>query len=132
LKTALQTYQNEQELIQEHNEWSQEELDKLLLHPDQTHSVSAKLPKGLTQETLLRVVESIDTLKNGFTAEELAQDIGISRVSARKYLKFLTEISFLSVEPVYGTGGLPVYRYHMNVDQSARIAPYLKTGYRTR
>jgi two-component system, CitB family, response regulator MalR len=127
LKTALQTYQKEQELIQEQNEWSQEELDKLLLYPDQTHSAPAKLPKGLTQETLQRVVESIDTLKKGFTTEELAQVIGISRVSARKYLKFLTEIGFLSVEPVYGTGGRPVYRYDVNKDHTARIAPYLKT-----
>ncbi|MBN2910050.1 response regulator [Polycladomyces sp. WAk] len=127
LKTALQTYQKEQEMIQEQNEWNQEELDKLLLHPDQTRSTSAKLPKGLTRETLQRVVKSIDTLKSGFTTEELARDIGISRVSARKYLKFLTEIGCLSVEPVYGTGGRPVYRYDVKQGHTVRIAPYLET-----
>jgi CitB family two-component system response regulator MalR len=127
LKTALQSYQKEQEMITEREEWSQDELDKLLLHQEPTHSSPAKLPKGLTQETLQRVVDSIFTMNEGFTAEELAQSIGISRVSVRKYLKFLTDIGFLSVELSYGTVGRPVYRYIVNENHTARIAPYLKT-----
>jgi two-component system, CitB family, response regulator MalR len=127
LKSALQTYQKEQEMITEREEWSQEELDKLLLHQEQTPPSPTELPKGLTQETLQRVVDSIFTMNEGFTAEELAQSIGISRVSVRKYLKFLVEIGFLSVDLIYGTVGRPVYRYDVNEHHSARITPYIKT-----
>ncbi|SEM70968.1 response regulator [Lihuaxuella thermophila] len=126
LNAALKIYRTEHEIMKEQEELSQEELDQLLLHPNKTGADHRQLPKGLTQETLKRVVDSILEMKGErFTAEALANQVGISRVSIRKYLKFLTGIGFVSIDLAYGTVGRPVYQYYVNEFNLDRIDPYL-------
>lgn len=129
LNSALQIYRMEHEIMKEQEELSQEELDQLLLHQNKTQPTPQQLPKGLTQETLRRVVDSIFEMKaERFTAEELANQVGISRVSIRKYLKFLTGIGFVSIDLAYGTVGRPVYQYYLNESNIERVELYLKAS----
>ena len=76
---------------------------------------SAKaLPKGFSAETL-KLVE--DTLRGrrpadrGLSAAEAASLLGISRVSARRYLEHLTEKGKVEVSLRYGEVGRPERRY---------------------
>ncbi|MCH5584839.1 response regulator [Shimazuella sp. AN120528] len=121
---ALTKYQKEYEFIKTQKKISQEELDEQFLF--QKKSPNLKLPKGLTQETLQRVVNQIFEIKEGFSTLELADMLGISRVSIRKYLHFLVEIEFLSFDLNYKTAGRPVHRYYVNKRNISKINPYLQ------
>ncbi|SDC10983.1 two-component system, CitB family, response regulator MalR [Melghirimyces thermohalophilus] len=127
LRQSLESYQKELELMRGQEEWSQEELDRLLQSRSLSDEPTPELPKGLTFTTLERVVESIQQTKAGFSTGDLAQVAGISRVSTSKYLKFLVKIGYLSVAMQYREVGRPVYRYYLTRDHRERIQPYVGT-----
>ncbi|CAB4722932.1 MAG: response regulator [Actinobacteria bacterium] len=68
------------------------------------------LPKGLSQETADAVLASFDSTAE-VSASECAQTIGISRVSARRYLEHFADRGTLLVRLQYGGGGRPERRY---------------------
>ncbi|MGC5326069.1 response regulator [Brevibacillus sp. SYSU BS000544] len=125
--SALTAYREEVGYFEKQEVVSQEDLDKLILHKDQTvPQAQDELPKGLTRKTLEKVWESI-LAYNGdeFTTEDLANRIGISRVSMRKYLQFLTEIGVLEMEVTYGTIGRPTYKHRCIQEKCDVIKRYL-------
>ncbi|RII41201.1 response regulator [Galactobacter valiniphilus] len=67
-------------------------------------------PKGLSGETLAKVREAVASAAGDLSASEAAQRVGISRVSARRYLEHLAAQGVLSVELKYGAGR-PERRY---------------------
>ncbi len=70
------------------------------------------LPKGLTVPTLTRVARAILELDDdAFTTEALLPATGMSRVSVRKYLKYLTDIELLDESFHYGQVGRPSFTY---------------------
>ncbi|AGK55801.1 response regulator [Bacillus sp. 1NLA3E] len=117
-QTALNSYKEEQSFFDEQEKLSQEELDHLLLHKDQQSVISFELPKGLTRNTLRLIWEKI--LENGaevFSTDEMAKQVGISRVSMRKYLFFLADITIIDTEVVYGAVGRPIFKHRIaNLD----------------
>ncbi|MBA4602496.1 response regulator [Thermoactinomyces mirandus] len=125
LKFSLNQYKKEKELLGRHRVLSQDELDRFLFQQKEIKA-RAELPKGLAVKTLQSVVDGILALGNmEFTAEELAREIGLTRVSVSKYLKFLSEIGFVSVQLSYGTVGRPLSRYSLNQKNKDRVAPFL-------
>lgn len=46
--------------------------------------------------------------------EEVANVVGISKVSARKYLNFLKDLGILEDKVIYGTIGRSVYQHEYN------------------
>lgn len=70
----------------------------------------APLPKGFSAETLQRVQELLRTAAGDVSALEAAEALGISRVSARRYLEHLTESGGAAVRLRYGAGR-PERRY---------------------
>jgi CitB family two-component system response regulator MalR len=110
---ALTGYREYVSIMRERSLLSQEELDRLLYHKGPTKEV-ARLPKGVTKSTLVMIWDCIRRHGSGlFSTEDIAESAGISRVSMRKYLAFLTEIEVLAVETIYGTIGRPVYQYRV-------------------
>lgn len=127
LLAALKAYQREHQLLSDQQELTQEELDELLLHPTDKSAVTRELPKGLTRETLQRVVKAIPLMgEDYFSTEELADCVGISRVSMRKYLKFLTAIGYLSLELHYRPAGRPAHLYRLERSRADTLHPYLE------
>lgn len=125
---ALVQYKNHHHKFKDKNRVSQQELDRLLRRKNTsglaTQTLPA-LPKGLTKTTLHTINEVICMQKTRtFSTEELAQAVNISRVSVRKYLKFLTDIDYLEEDLIYGVGR-PIYQYTLNKEGSHRLAPYL-------
>ena len=109
--TALSTYRDWVTMTKGQEKLSQAELDVRLLHPNPVAAPS-ELPKGLTRNTLKTVWENIQEMKErSFSTEEMASRVGVSRVSMRKYLSFLTEIGVLDMEVIYGSVGRPVYQH---------------------
>ncbi|WP_026676986.1 response regulator [Fictibacillus gelatini] len=127
LESALTIYQKEYEAMNKREQLSQEELDNLLIYQKNKEPISFNLPKGLTKETLHLVVNNILKMNSkGFSAEQLANEVGISRVSVRKYLKFLTEIELVAIEVSYGTIGRPVTTYRLIEVNMERLERYIK------
>lgn len=71
----------------------------------------SNLPKGLSQHTLDLVTKALRTVTGDVSAIELGDLIGISRVSARRYLDYLAAQGRLQVVPKYGAAGRPEHRY---------------------
>ncbi|MFG2832738.1 response regulator [Streptomyces sp. NPDC048434] len=71
----------------------------------------AALPKGLTAATLRAVTDVLRSAGSGLTATEAAADVGISRITARRYLEHLVESGRAARAPQYGQVGRPELRY---------------------
>ncbi|MFD2925611.1 response regulator [Halobacillus naozhouensis] len=125
-RSALKKYKNEYDLMNQKESMVQDELDNQLLRQNKMMEHCESLPKGLTRETLQVVVESIIENNNKpFTTEMLAERVGVSRVSTRKYLKFLTNIEMVSVNHHYKKTGRPIHMYEVNYEKTGIIKPYL-------
>lgn len=85
----------------------QDAVDRLLAQPRTT----APLPKGLSRRTLDLVAGALDQLDGDASAAEVAGLVGVSRVSARRYLEHLVARGQADVVPRYGGAGRPENRY---------------------
>jgi response regulator of citrate/malate metabolism len=122
---ALLSYKDKQYALREKEQLNQEELDQLLLSDDKDPDQEIALPKGLTQSTLQIIVEEIRKIgETPFSTDELAEQTEISRVSIRKYLKFLVDIECLEERLTYGIGR-PVYSYQYIKENGDRLKQYL-------
>jgi two-component system, CitB family, response regulator MalR len=122
---ALSAYQEKTAFIQNQHVLNQEELDQQILRKEEKR-LPEELPKGLTIDTLTiiwNVIVSIKTVP--FSTEDIVSHTGISRVSVRKYLKFLKDIGVLDIKVIYGTIGRPVYQHEFNEAKSSIIKQYL-------
>ena len=69
------------------------------------------LPKGLSRITLKKVLEAIKHHNSGFTTQQIADKLDISRITIRKYLNYMVNMNVLSEDAEYSTSGRPVYIY---------------------
>nr|WP_223635574.1 response regulator [uncultured Planococcus sp.] len=125
---ALLQYQNHYYGIGDRNKVDQQELDRMFRKKRETVQETSSfgtVPKGLTKTTLKKIIEVIMQIKaDSFSTEDIAEISRISRVSVRKYLKFLTEIGYLEENLVYGIGR-PIYRYLIKNSNQHLIKPYV-------
>lgn len=70
-----------------------------------------RLPKGFSAETLRLVEERLRDAGTDLSAAETAALLGVSRVSARRYLEHLAESGRAEVRLRYGEVGRPERRY---------------------
>lgn len=125
---ALLQYKNQYYGLDQKEKVDQQELDRMLQkknkHVQETLNPGS-VPKGLTKTTLKKIIElTMQAETETFSTEDIAEISHISRVSVRKYLKFLTEIGYLEENLVYGIGR-PIYRYLVKESNQSRVTPYL-------
>lgn len=124
--SALTAYREDVYLMHSQEVLKQEDLDKLFYYKDQSSQVPTELPKGLTRKTMEKVWNLIQSFADSqFTTEELANCLGISRVSMRKYLQFLGEVGVVEYEITYGSIGRPVYKHRFIQAKRDLIKRYL-------
>jgi two-component system response regulator DctR len=111
MKQALEKYRQYQENLEKSATISQEQLDQLLYSEQQTKKYEDDLPKGLNNFTLKEVMRYLSNQKVPRAAGEVANEIGIARVTARRYLDYLEKKGFIKLEVQYGGVGRPVNRY---------------------
>lgn len=82
----------------------------------------AALPKGLSAPTLERVTAALREAAEGLTASRLAGVVGVSRITARRYLEHLVDAGRAARSPLYGQVGRPelVYRWLREEDGRGR------------
>ena len=71
------------------------------------------LPKGFSPVTLDAVVEALEAAERPVSAEEVADRVGVSRVTARRYLDHLAQSGRVEVLLRYGSPGRPEHRYRL-------------------
>ncbi|QGQ45669.1 response regulator [Metabacillus sediminilitoris] len=125
---ALISYKEQYLYLNQQTKMNQKDLDELLL-VKQDELVTAKpikpLPKGLSRETLKVVFSAIKKQANfPFTTDEMAEITEISRVSIRKYLKFLSEVHVIDETLTYGIGR-PIYSYMYNEENESILKQYM-------
>lgn len=79
---------------------------------DQKMKKNSGLPKGIDEITLEKVQAVLLTKRMGLSAEEVAKEIGASRITARRYLEYLSSINEAKAEVVYGIVGRPERKYY--------------------
>lgn len=87
-------------------ETTQAEIDALLIRP----AGRAPLPKGLSSETLDKVVSLVRS-DGPVSAREAADGLGMSRVAIRRYLEHLVADGVIARSARYGTPGRPETEY---------------------
>jgi response regulator of citrate/malate metabolism len=87
----------------------QHQVDRMLAtlrSPDAT-----ELPKGMSRESLDAVVVVVKAAAGGVSAAEVGAATGTSRITARRYLEYLTTIGLAVRSARYGGAGRPELEY---------------------
>ncbi|MGP5095351.1 two-component system response regulator DcuR [Staphylococcus equorum subsp. linens] len=85
-----------------------------------------KLPKGVTEATLQVIIDKMKYFEeNEFSTDDISKRVNISRVSVRKYLKFLTDIEVLEESLNYGIG-CPINFYKVKKDNLQYLKGYIE------
>ncbi|MGA9290427.1 MAG: response regulator [Anaerobacillus sp.] len=128
---ALLKYKRNYYKLNDKEQMNQKELDHMLQTnhpvPEEVHHPSEDhhLPKGLTKNTLVTINKTILSLQaDQFSTDDIARTASISRVSVRKYLKFLSTIGYLEETLTYGVGR-PIYQYAIDLKNQSSINHYL-------
>nr|WP_263323506.1 response regulator [Neobacillus sp. Marseille-Q6967] len=125
---ALMQYKEKYHFFSKNQTLRQEELDVRILSTEQKQGggeVLNDLPKGLTSSTLQVIMNVIKSKGTGqFSTDDIAETTYISRVSVRKYLKFLTNLGVLEESLTYGIGR-PVYLYTLKTDKLNLVNRFL-------
>jgi response regulator of citrate/malate metabolism len=96
------------ELDQAPEEYVQDEVDRLL---GSLRGAGGALPKGMSQETLRDVTMAVRDADPGLSATEVAEAVGASRVTVRRYLEHLADTGTVERHPRYGRSGRPEVEY---------------------
>lgn len=92
------------------NSLQQETIDQLVqaaTEESSSKTTGSFLDKGLSPDTLQRIKAGILALKEPFTIQQLAEAIGLSHVSVRKYMAYLEEHQDVRSEVIYTKVGRP-------------------------
>lgn len=100
-RATLVTSAAEQEL-------DQADVDALL---GSLRTATTALPKGMSAETLREVTAALRASEGGLSATEVAEQVGASRVTVRRYLEHLAESGQAVRQPRYGGSGRPEVEY---------------------
>lgn len=108
---ALEKYRAYHSTISPSGSVTQKDLDDLFFSEQQQLKASVDLPKGLNELTLKQIQSFLQNQTEEKSAEEVAEGIGIARVTARRYLDYLVKNGSITMDIQYGTIGRPVNRY---------------------
>jgi len=89
---------------------SQHDIDRAM-SALRTSDDRAAAPKGFASQTLGLVAASVRDSEGPVTAAEVAASVGVSRVTAWRYLEKLADDGMLTRETEYGRAGRPQVRY---------------------
>lgn len=119
IRQSLESYRLYRQQLRREGVASQEEVDRLLFRRSaeqpgpvrQSGADTGGLPKGLHAVTLDQIVRQLELEDQSLSAEEVAERVGIARVTARRYLDYLVKAGGVRLDVSYGGIGRPTNRY---------------------
>ncbi|OOE67169.1 MULTISPECIES: response regulator [unclassified Salinivibrio] len=114
LKTSLNQYSTHVQKLANMDSLIQSQVDGLLASgvKEKSEPYSPRLPKGIDAITLNKIREVLNAPTIALNAEQVGQQIGASRTTARRYLEYMVGRDELCAEVAYGSVGRPERRYH--------------------
>ena len=81
------------------------------VHANPLENPDSELPKGIQQKTLKMLVEYMKNTEGWIPGDKISQDVGLSSVTIRHYMNYLSEIHEIRSTINYSTGGRPSVLY---------------------
>jgi response regulator of citrate/malate metabolism len=110
LRQRLEQYADQRTGMYATEVQNQADVDRVLTRAS-ARSMTAALPKGLSPETAQLVENALRNAAETLSAAECADQVGLSRVSARRYLQHLHDTAKATVTLRYAVPGRPERRY---------------------
>jgi response regulator of citrate/malate metabolism len=111
LEERLRRYAAQRHLLDRTEVRGQEDVDRAFVGPARGQGPPAQLPKGMSAETARLVEDALRSSETALSATAVAEAVGLSRVSARRYLEHLVTTARADVRLRYGSTGRPERRY---------------------
>lgn len=110
---ALETFLSREDTFRNVASFDQQHIDEVL--SGTAAKVEPQLPKGIQDQTLKTICVFLEQKgKQELTAEEIADNVGLSRVTIRRYMNYLLEKGRIVGHMNYETGGRPCMLYRWN------------------
>ena len=109
LRERLERYAAQRDALADAQVRGQEDIDRVLSRG--SGGPAAALPKGMSPQTAALVESALRDAEGNLSASETAERVGVSRVSARRYLEYFCSIGQAEVSLRYGSAGRPERRY---------------------
>ena len=110
LKATLLSYMERRKILQDNSDFDQSILDAAFFK-QRVDATSCDLPKGIEKQTFDRVKYECSQKEAPFSTQELADAVGISRISIRKYLNYMETLGLVYGTLTYRPKGRPIYMY---------------------
>ncbi|GFZ32365.1 transcriptional regulatory protein [Clostridium zeae] len=111
-KESLIQFKSRYYKFKKNDEIEQKDLDKLIASSNVSQNED-DFAKGLNKYTYRAIWDEIEKSNyDDVTAEELAEKLGIARVTVRRYLEYMEKDNKIEKLVEYGKVGRPQYKYH--------------------
>lgn len=112
-KVALDKFIAQVEALKDLDKVNQKNIDFLI---DKSRKRANELyPKGIQEKTLQTIIEHLKENKNKWlTGDEIAEKVGLTSVTVRRYMTHLSETGMVIADMNYGTGGRPCMLYKIS------------------
>ena len=112
-KVALDKFIAQVEALKDLDKVNQKNIDFLI---DKSRKKANELySKGIQEKTLQTIIEHLKENKNKWlTGDEIAEKVGLTGVTVRRYLTHLSETGMVIADMNYGTGGRPCMLYKIS------------------
>ncbi|WP_221793136.1 response regulator [Oceanobacter mangrovi] len=84
-----------------------------LMRKNRSQEKQRSTPKGIDANTLQRLIDDIQQRRAPFSAQEIGDQLELSRITARRYLEYLEQQGMVRMTLDYNTGGRPKQLYHL-------------------
>ncbi len=112
---AMKKFLLKRQIMSSQMEFTQSDIDRLVtLYYPVGQQKQPELQKGLQYATLEKIRKALSESQTGFmTADAVAKSVGLSRVTVRRYLNYLSETGEAESKVDYSTGGRPSVEYRI-------------------
>lgn len=119
---SYRRFRQQREALAATRAMEQRDVDRLFTLRSSTPT--ADLPKGLDPLTLERILRRLREAGDFHSASEVAEGIGISRGTARRYLEYLEQTGRVVVDLRYGATGRPEHLYRLPESPTDPSSPF--------
>lgn len=112
-RMALDKYITHKEALRELDVLNQKSIDFIM---DNARKKGEELyPKGIQEKTLQMIIAHMRQKSGAWlTGDEIAESVGLTGVTVRRYLNYLTDAGIATGEMNYSTGGRPCMMYKID------------------
>lgn len=112
-KKAFDSYLLRRTKLHTEKSLNQKDFDSMFNEQRKKAMDEEPVPKGIDEVTLKRFMEFLAEAKEPLSANEVAEQLGVSRITAHRYLGYLSQQGKVIIQPIYGSVGRPIRKYLM-------------------